>query len=105
MSSWNESVEPRADPENSGAGGSGRLGLPPYVDAGVPGLGLPLISAGSYLLEIGGGREYSCEDREGVQGLLGELSKPELYETYDEVSGGGRMGGSRIDDRESSEGS
>ena len=33
--------------EKSGAGGRGLLGLPPYCDEGVPGLGLPLISAGS----------------------------------------------------------
>ena len=34
--------------ENSGAGGSGLRGLPPYCDEGVPGLGLPLRSTGSY---------------------------------------------------------
>ena len=33
--------------ENRGAGGKGRFGLPPYFDDGVPGRGLPLISAGS----------------------------------------------------------
>lgn len=33
--------------ENSGAGGKGLRGLPPYSEDGVPGLGLPLISAGS----------------------------------------------------------
>ena len=46
--------------ENSGAGGSGLLGLPPYCDEGVPGRGLPLISGGSY------------ETRDGVEGLTGE---------------------------------
>jgi len=30
-----------------GAGGSGRFGLPPYCDDGVPGRGEPLSSAGS----------------------------------------------------------
>lgn len=41
-------------PANSGAGGRGLLGeLPPYLD-GVPGRGLPLISAGSYAFEAGG---------------------------------------------------
>ena len=46
--------------EKSGAGGSGLRGLPPYNDDGVPGRGLPLMSAGSY------------ETREGVEGLTGE---------------------------------
>jgi hypothetical protein len=31
-------------PENNGAGGNGRRGLPPYLELGVPGRGLPLIS-------------------------------------------------------------
>jgi hypothetical protein len=39
---------PAPGPENSGAGGSGLLGLPPYLDDGVPGRGEPLISDGSY---------------------------------------------------------
>ena len=59
-----------ADAANKGAGGSGRLGLPPYFDDGVPGLGLPFISAGSYAASTGGGR------LEGVHGLVGEL-RPE----------------------------
>lgn len=59
-----------ADGANRGLGGSGRLGLPPYFDEGVPGLGLPFISEGSYKLSIGGGR------LEGVHGLVGEL-RPE----------------------------
>jgi hypothetical protein len=33
--------------ENSGAGGRGLLGLPPYCEDGVPGRGLPLMSGGS----------------------------------------------------------
>ncbi len=71
-SSANDWVEPRAPPENNGAGGSGRLGLPPYVEAGVPGLGLPLMSAGSYLMLTGGGRPYSEEVRDGVHGRVGD---------------------------------
>lgn len=46
-----ELEEPGRDegtPANSGAGGKGRLGLPPYLLDGVPGLGEPLMSAGSY---------------------------------------------------------
>lgn len=31
-------------PEKRGAGGSGLRGLPPYLELGVPGRGLPLIS-------------------------------------------------------------
>lgn len=50
-----------APPEKSGAGGSGRLGLPgrppPYLDDGVPGRGLPFKSAGSYETLEAGGRE------------------------------------------------
>ena len=53
-------------PENSGAGGSGRLGLPLYFEDGVPGLGLPLISADSYGISEGGGRESSDEVRDMV---------------------------------------
>lgn len=47
-------------PANNGAGGNGRLGLPgrppPYRDEGVPGRGLPLMSAGSYETDDAGGR-------------------------------------------------
>jgi hypothetical protein len=76
-SSAKECVEPCAPAENSGAGGRGRLGLPPYVDAGVPGLGLPLMSAGSYRLLMGGGRPYSDEVRDGVQGRVGDAPSME----------------------------
>ena len=48
-------------PENSGAGGNGRRGLPPYLDDGVPGLGLPFISGGSNCTPAGGGRLNSFE--------------------------------------------
>lgn len=58
--------------ENKGAGGSGLLGLPPYWEEGVPGLGLPLISAGSYCGAFGGGRAQSTELLEGVLGRTGE---------------------------------
>lgn len=34
-------------PAKRGAGGKGRLGLPPYLVDGVPGLGMPFRSAGS----------------------------------------------------------
>ena len=68
-------VEFRAEalsPENRGAGGNGLLGLPPYLEDGVPGLGLPLRSAGSnWRLE--GGLLNSEEPLEGVQGLVGEV--------------------------------
>jgi hypothetical protein len=54
-------------PENSGAGGSGLRGLPPYLDEGVPGLGLPLRSAGSNWTFVGGGGlPRSEEPRDGV---------------------------------------
>lgn len=54
--------------ENKGAGGSGRLGLPPYLELGVPGRGLPLMSARSYpTLDTEGGR--TCP---GLHGRVGE---------------------------------
>jgi hypothetical protein len=53
--------------ENSGAGGSGLCELPPYLEDGVPGLGLPLRSAGSNRMFVGGGGLPSSEDpRDGV---------------------------------------
>ena len=60
-------------PANRGAGGSGRRGLPPYFDDGVPGLGLPLMSAGSYGTVDGGGLVQSDEALVGVSGRMGEL--------------------------------
>ena len=54
-----------AGPENSGAGGSGLFGLPPYLDEGVPGRGFPLRSDGSYAVVEGGGLDVSDELREG----------------------------------------
>ena len=58
---------------NRGAGGNGRRGLPPYLDDGVPGLGLPLIAAGSNAIVDGGGLGRSVDFREGVHGLVGEV--------------------------------
>lgn len=59
-------------PEKSGAGGNGRRGLPPYLEDGVPGRGLPLMSAGSYGMLEGGGRESSEEARDGDHDLVGD---------------------------------
>jgi hypothetical protein len=52
-------------PAKRGAGGSGRRGLPPYLEEGVPGRGLPLRLAGSYEAFVGEGRPESVEPREG----------------------------------------
>lgn len=68
-------VEFRAEavaPAKRGAGGNGLLGLPPYLDEGVPGLGLPLRSAGSNC-RFGGGLLNSEEPLEGLQDLVGEV--------------------------------
>jgi hypothetical protein len=91
-------VELRADlstPENKGAGGRGRRGLPPYLDEGVPGLGLPFISAGSNC-RFGGGLLNSADplvsqDRVGDALPLGE------YGMYED-SGGGIVGAVSITD-------
>ena len=69
-------------PENNGAGGNGRLGLPPYRLEGVPGLGAPLSSGGSKLTTDGGGLLKSTDprvshDRVGDDRPVGEY---ELYE-------------------------
>jgi hypothetical protein len=77
-------------PENRGAGGKGLLGLPPYLDEGVPGLGLPLRSAGSNC-KFGGGLLNSEEPLEGVQDLVGEVRPDGEYGAY-EVSGGAIVG-------------
>lgn len=73
-------------PENSGAGGSGRLGLPPYWLEGVPGLGEPLRSAGSNWRFTGGGLPKSTEARDGDHERVGEMRPLCEYGTYD-VSG------------------
>ena len=73
-------------PENRGAGGNGRLGLPPYRLEGVPGLGVPLRSAGSNDKLEGGGLLNSEDPLEGVQGRAGEM-RPLEYGTYDDSGG------------------
>lgn len=78
-------------PENRGAGGNGRLGLPPYREEGVPGLGLPLRSAGSNCKLVGGGRVNSEDPLEGVHGRIGDVRPLGEYGVY-ETSGAG-MGG------------
>jgi hypothetical protein len=61
-------AEDGAGPENRGAGGRGLLGLPPYLELGVPGRGLPLMSARSYpTLDTEGGRTWP-----GLQGRVGD---------------------------------
>lgn len=80
--------ELRAELEKSGAGGSGRLGLPPYFEEGVPGRGLPLRSDGSNDRLVGGGRENSEILDEGVHGLCGEPLSLLEKGTYVESGGG-----------------
>lgn len=81
---------------NNGAGGNGRLGLPPYLVLGVPGRGLPLISARSYcVLVIDGaavGRTQSVE-RAGLHGRKGDPGRDEYsgLSTAD-AAGGGNTG-------------
>jgi hypothetical protein len=48
------------------------LGDPPYCVDGVPGLGLPLMSAGSKGTLLGGGRLYSFDTLDGMNGIVGE---------------------------------
>lgn len=69
------SIDGGFPPAKSGAGGSGRFGLPPYSDEGVPGRGEPLSSAGSYGMFIDGGRIQSVFCCEGVHGLDGESDR------------------------------
>ena len=45
------------------------MGLPPYLEDGVPGRGLPLMSAGSY---VGRLDELVDEVREGDHDLVGD---------------------------------
>ena len=86
-------TELRADapgPEKRGAGGKGRRGLPPYLDEGVPGLGLPFISAGSNCKLAGGGL-LNSEDPLVSQDLVGDALPLGEYGTYED-SGGGMVG-------------
>lgn len=68
-----ESLDTGRPAANRGAGGSGRFGLPPYLDDGVPGRGLPLISAGSYETVDAGGLGQSVEALDGVQDRDGDV--------------------------------
>lgn len=61
------------------------MGLPLYLEEGVPGRGLPLISAGSYEIFDGGGRDDSDEVRVGEYDLLGE-DLLGIYGRYDGAS-------------------
>lgn len=83
-----KACESRAELEKSGAGGSGRLGLPPYLEDGVPGLGLPFKSEGSNDKFVGGGRENSETLDEGVHGLCGEPASLLAMGTFVESGGG-----------------
>lgn len=66
----------------SGAGGRGRRGLPPYLEDGVPGRGLPFISAGSYETLEGGGLDQSEEARVGVSGRMGDERSGETFRGF-----------------------
>ena len=80
-----------AAPEKSGAGGRGRRGLPPYLDDGVPGRGLPLISAGSYETVDAGGRGQSEEPLVGVDGRIDARRSGEMLRGL--AVGKGMVGG------------
>ena len=89
-----------AGPENNGAGGRGRLGLPPYCEEGVPGRGLPLRSDGSYATFGGGGLDMSDEPLEGVHERTGEVRPGErgIWDGISETEGGGICGASSSTD-------
>ena len=53
------------------------MGLPPYREDGVPGLGLPLMCSGSYDTFDAAGRGQSLDPREGVHGRMGETLEGE----------------------------
>lgn len=91
-----ECLEVAPGPEKSGAGGKGRRGLPPYLLEGVPGLGSPLISAGSNCALGGGGLLYSAEPLV-VQDLAGDVRPFGEYAVYG-LSGGGIVGAVSIID-------
>lgn len=83
-----KACESRDGLEKRGAGGRGRLGLPPYLEDGVPGRGLPFNSEGSNERLVGGGRENSETLDEGVHGLCGEPPSLPAKGTYVESGGG-----------------
>lgn len=70
-------------PENSGAGGKGLLGLPPYREDGVPGLGLPSISGGSYCRFTGGGLVNSLDLLDGLHDRVGDILPLDEYGAYE----------------------
>lgn len=76
-------------PANSGAGGSGLRGLPPYFDEEEPGRGLPFSSAGSYATLAGGGLVHSDASLNGVAGLMGDVRSGEMCRV---AAGGGIKG-------------
>jgi len=83
-------------PANRGAGGSGLLGLPPYLEEGVPGLGAPFRSAGS---NCGAGTlPYSELVREGLHDLVGLILPLALLYDTKLASGGGIFGAVSIID-------
>ena len=78
-------------PANNGAGGKGLLGLPPYLELGVPGRDLPSISLGSNCTFGGGLAMNSLDPLLGLHDRVGEI-RPLLeygaYEPSDGFSGG-----------------
>ena len=85
---------------NNGAGGNGRRGLPPYLELGVPGRGLPLRSARSYCeLKTDGGLGALAHSPTwlGDQGRVGEPGRDEYSGTSTtDVAGGGMFGAFRM---------
>jgi hypothetical protein len=79
-------------PENNGAGGKGRLGLPPYLELGVPGLGLPFRSARSYCEPATEGGAGGLA-RAGDQGLRGDAGRDEYCGTSTAETAGGGIDG------------
>lgn len=83
-------------PANNGAGGKGRLGLPPYLELGVPGRGLPFRSARSYCEPVtdgGAGGLVQSAARAGDQGLRGEAGRDEYCGTSTAETAGGGIDG------------
>jgi hypothetical protein len=72
-------------PENNGAGGNGLLGLPPYLEEGVPGLDSPFKSTGSYCTFGGGTLAYSVLALLGFHDLVGEILPLGLYDLVGEI--------------------